>query len=57
MKEKIMTNKLNDNKSLMVDAVKYYRDKYELNIVDSELNSQYSKYMNNLINTYKNSSN
>lgn len=59
MKEKIMQNKLaaKDGQSIMVDAVKYYRDKYELNIVDSEISSQYGKYMNNLINSAKNSSN
>jgi len=58
MKEKIMQNKLtgNEGQSLMADALKYYRDKYELNIVDSEISSQYGKYMNNLINSAKNAS-
>lgn len=58
MKKKIMQNKLSskDGQTLMVDAIKYYRDKYELNIVDSEISSQYGKYMNNLINNAKNSS-
>lgn len=56
MKEKITTNKLSENQSLMVDAIKHYRDKYELNIVDSEISSQYGKYMNNLINNAKSSS-
>lgn len=55
MKTKIMQEKLSNNQSLMVDAVKHYRDKYELDIVDSEMKSQYGTYMNNLINTYKNS--
>ncbi len=54
MKDDITTNKLSEDESLMVDAIRYYRDLYELNIVDSELDSQYSVYMNNLINTYKN---
>ena len=53
-----MQNKLtsNDGQTLMVDAIKYYRDKNELNIVDSEISSQYGRYMNNLINNAKNSS-
>lgn len=58
MKDKIMQNKLtaSDGQTLMVDAIKHYRDLYELNIVDSEISSQYGKYMNNLINNAKNSS-
>lgn len=55
MKEDITTDKLTENKSLMVEAVKHYREKYDLEIIDSEIKSQYSKYMNNLINAYKNS--
>lgn len=54
MKEDITQDKLTEDQSLMVDAIRYYRDLYELDIVDSELDSQYSIYMNNLINTYKN---
>lgn len=54
MKESITKDKLTEDQSLMVDAIRYYRDLYELDIVDSELDSQYSIYMNNLINTYKN---
>ena len=54
MKESITQDKLTEDQSLMVDAIRYYRDLYELDIVDSELDSQYSIYMNNLINTYKN---
>lgn len=58
MKKKIMQNKLasKDGQTLMVDAIKYYRDKNELNIVDSEISTQYGRYMNNLINNAKNSS-
>lgn len=52
MKESIANVKLAEDSSLMVDAVKYYRDKYDLDIIDSEMDSQYSKYMNNLINSY-----
>lgn len=54
MKDAITQDKLTKDQSLMVDAIRYYRDLYELDIVDSELDSQYSIYMNNLINTYKN---
>lgn len=55
MKDKIADTKLSASNSqeLKVEAVKAYRDDYELNIVDSELNSQYGKYMNNLINSAK----
>lgn len=56
MKEAITQDKLSEDQSLMVDAIRYYRDLYELDIVDSEMDSQYSIYMNNLINTYKNTS-
>ncbi len=57
MKTNITQNKLTENRSLMIDAVRHYREKYELDIVDSEMSSQYGKYMNNLINSYKNSNN
>ena len=54
MKDAITEDKLNNDQSLMVDAIRYYRELYELDIVDSELDNQYSIYMNNLINTYEN---
>lgn len=57
MREAIAQDKLNEDQSLMVDAIRYYRDLYELDIIDSEMDSQYSIYMNNLINTYENASN
>lgn len=56
MKDAITEDKLNNDQSLMVDAIRYYRELYELDIVDSELDNQYSIYMNNLINTYENTS-
>ena len=56
MKDAITKDKLSEDQSLMVDAIRYYRDLYELDIIDSEMDSQYSIYMNNLINTYENSS-
>lgn len=57
MKDKITNEKLNgdDAQELMVDALRYYREKYDLNIVDSEISSQYGRYMNNLINNAKSS--
>ena len=55
MKDAITQDKLSEDQSLMVDAIRYYRDLYELDIVDSEMDSQYSIYMNNLINTYSSS--
>lgn len=54
MKEKITEDKLSNDSSLSVEAVKYYREKYDMNITDSEIKTQYGKYMNNLINQSKN---
>jgi len=54
MKEKITTEKLSKDTSLSVEATKHYREKYDLNIVDSEIKNQYGRYMNNLINQNKN---
>ena len=56
MKDAIAQDKLCTDQSLMVDAVRYYRDLYELDIIDSEMDSQYGVYMNNLINTYASTS-
>lgn len=55
MKKRIMNNKLSgDNaQSLIIEAIKDYRKEYDMNIVDSEIDSQYGKYMNNLINANK----
>lgn len=59
MKESIANEKLQKDATLITDAIQHYREKYEMDIVDSEIKSQYSKYMNNMINSYKsqNSSN
>ena len=54
MKEKITSQKLEDNSSLIPEAIQYYRKEYKLDIIDDELDSQYGKYMNSLINAYKN---
>ena len=56
MKDAIAQDKLSTDQSLMVDAIRYYRDLYELDIIDSEMDSQYGVYMNNLINTYASTS-
>ena len=57
MRDAIAQDKLNEDQSLVVDAIRYYRELYELDIVDSEMDSQYGVYMNNLINTYENANN
>ena len=54
MKEAIADEKLSADSSLIVEAIRYYRDLYELDIIDSEMDSQYGIYMNNLINSYSN---
>ena len=54
MKDAIAQDKLEEDQSLMVDAIRYYRDLYELDIIDSEMDDQYGVYMNNLINSYEN---
>ncbi len=54
MKEAIMEDKLTADSGLSVDAIEYYRKKYDTDIIDSELKSQYGRYMNNLINSARN---
>ena len=54
MKDAIAQDKLEEDQSLMVDAVRHYRELYELDIIDSEMDDQYGVYMNNLINSYEN---
>ena len=43
--------KLSSETNLNVKAMKYYREEYGVKIIDSEINSQYSKYMNNVLNS------
>ncbi len=52
MKDAITNQKLSADNSntLMVEAIKSYRKKYEMDIIDSEVDSQYGRYMNSLIN-------
>lgn len=57
MKDKIAENKISTDQKTVVDAMKFYRDKYDIDIIDSEISSQYGKYMNNLINSANSSSN
>ena len=54
MKDAIAQDKLEEDQSLMVDAIRHYRELYELDIIDSEMDDQYGVYMNNLINSYEN---
>lgn len=52
MKDAITNKKLSgdESNSLMVEAIKSYRKKYDMDIVDSEIDRQYGRYMNSLIN-------
>ena len=54
MKKEMTEDKLSEDKTLITDAYKFYREKYELDIIDDELDNQYGTYMNNLINSYRN---
>ncbi len=54
MKTKIVEKKKTDNISIIADAIMYFKDKYEIKVIDSELDKQYGIYTNNLINSYKN---
>ena len=54
MKDRIAKNRLSDatkGQALMIEAVKSYRENYKMDIIDSEVDRQYGKYMNNLINS------
>lgn len=42
--------------SIAAKAMEYYRDKYDVKIVDSEISKQYSHYMNNQLNQTTNTS-
>ncbi len=57
MKEAIVQDKINADDTLTNKAIEYYRDKYKVDVIDDELKSQYGTYMNNLINSSRNSSN
>lgn len=54
MKTKITENKINEKPSIIADAIMYFKDKYDIKVIDSELDKQYGIYTNNLINSYKN---
>ena len=51
MKDAITEDKLTEDNSLAIEAIEYYRKKYDVDIIDSDLKSQYGRYMNNLINS------
>ena len=48
--ETLATEKLETDKEISVNSMKYYRELYNMKIVDSELNRQYGIYLNNLVN-------
>ena len=48
--ETLANEKIQNNNKLYVESLKYYRKLYNMNIIDSTLNSQYGIYMNNLQN-------
>lgn len=48
--ETLSKKKLNEDSSISLNSMKYYRKLYNLNIVDSTLNRQYGIYLNNLAN-------
>ena len=47
-------NALQTDTTIGAKAMKYYRDKYDAKIIDSEIQKQYSKYMNQALNTNTN---
>lgn len=55
IKDKIADQKASEDSTLAVNAMIELRKKYGVDIKDSELNDQYNKYMNYLLNQNKNS--
>ncbi len=52
----IIATKLKEQDSkISIHALKYYRDLYNMNIVDSNLNSEYGVYLNSQLNAQENS--
>jgi len=52
MKEKIANKKLEEDRSLVYEAVKYYFKKYDVEIHDEELEKEYNKYMEEMKKAY-----
>lgn len=48
--ETLASEKMNTVENITVDAMKYYRKLYNMNIIDSSLDRQYGIYLNNLQN-------
>lgn len=48
--ETLANKKMQEDTEIALNSVKYYRELYNLKIVDSELNRQYGIYLNNLAN-------
>lgn len=49
IKETLGEEYMNNNTDAMIKALQYYRKEYDMEIVDSEINKQYSNYMQNLL--------
>ncbi len=54
IKETLANRKLKDSK-ITINAEKYYRDLYNMDIIDDELDRQYGLYLNSVINSTNNS--
>ncbi len=48
--ETLANRKISNTKTIQYDTYKYYRELYNLEIIDSELNKQYGIYMNSMLN-------
>ena len=57
IKETLAQNKVTNEQTVSVDAIQFYRDKYNVKINDSELQKQYSNYMQALVSQSMNSNN
>lgn len=51
IKEKLAERKISADSKMSVNSMKYYRELYNMEIVDSELKRQYGIYINNLLNS------
>jgi len=47
--ETLANRKIKEDKEISINSMKYYRELYNMEIIDSTLKSQYGIYMNNLI--------
>lgn len=49
IKETLGEEYMNNNTDAMIKALQYYRKEYDMEIVDSEINKQYSNYIQNML--------